>query len=486
MFFNLLINKINDTKLLLIIPLLIIGAGLGLLSSVVPVSITLGAIVALILLTIILRKPEIGVLLIVVLVSSIIFEEGLPLVPIGIGSFHVTDIILIALLLLILWKKLLGTADIIRTPLDTPLIIFYTTCVVSALISVKFYGTDYTPVIRTLRAVTYYLTFFVITNYITTFSQLKLLIKGLITIATIVSIAMILQAIIGDSVSLMPGRIEKSGTFEEYDTLRILPPGQTLLYIFFITGFCTTIIENRIIDNKYLNLLILCLLGSGIILTYNRTYWIAIIIVISILYYFLKRPEKKRFLSLMTTALILGFIGSTFVLSSKNKFGETLLSVSERFSSVFAGKKLTTSSSLDDRYTENKYALNKIKANFIIGNGLGNSYRPSIFGSKDELTSYIHNGYFWLLLNTGLLGFLAYFWFYLGFIRRGYKNFFKIDKKLKPFMAGFFLSGIGILPMALLNPIFMQWYSIVVLSIVIGMNEVIIKISNNYKLEESK
>ncbi|HEY3423771.1 MAG TPA: O-antigen ligase family protein [Negativicutes bacterium] len=476
------LNPVNNKIAFLakIFPILIIGTILGIVSSMVPLAVSLGAIIGLVFLVVVLKKAEIGIIIIVALISSIIFEESLPLIPIGVGSLHITDIIIIALIFNILWKHFMGTTAIIRTPLDIPIIIFYSICIISAFISIKFFGTEYSTVIRTLRLVTYYLIFFIITNYISTFNKLKFLIKGLVVIATIVSIAMLIQSIIGDTILLMPGRIEKSGTFEEFDTLRILPPGQLLLYVMFITGICTNIIGNKNRIYKNMSLLSVCLLGIGIILTYNRTYWLSIIMVTILLYFLIKPREKKYFLFLTSIVLVLILFISTLTIGSHDKISETIHSVTERFSSVFAGKKLISSSSLDYRYIENEFALKKIRSHLLLGNGLGNSYRPNIFGSKDELTSYIHNGYYWILLNTGVIGFVFYFWFYVGFIARSYKYYKKLsDSKLRPVMAGFLLSGIGILPMALLNPIFMQWYSVVVLAIIIGMNEVIIKLHLN-------
>jgi len=60
-------------------------------------------------LLIIKKKPEIGILAIVILISSIIFEEALPLIPIGVGSFHISDAILLFLLFLIPLNLLLDT-----------------------------------------------------------------------------------------------------------------------------------------------------------------------------------------------------------------------------------------------------------------------------------------------------------------------------------------------------------------------------------------
>lgn len=52
------------------------------------------------------KRPQIALLGITIATSSVVFEGGLPLIPIGIGSLHIPDGILLALLGLIILRWL--------------------------------------------------------------------------------------------------------------------------------------------------------------------------------------------------------------------------------------------------------------------------------------------------------------------------------------------------------------------------------------------
>jgi O-antigen ligase len=155
--------------------------------------------------------------------------------------------------------------------------------------------------------------------------------------------------------------------------------------------------------------------------------------------------------------------------------------MSERFSSMFKGSKVYKSDSLEGRKLENKYALQKIAKQPLFGIGLGNDYRPPITDNDaifTDATKYIHNGYLWILLNLGLIGLLPFLWFFTGFITRGFKHWERIkDTDMRALLAGFTLSVLGFLPINIVNPMIMQWFSIVVFSVAIGFGEVIIRIN---------
>ena len=145
---------------------------------------------------------------------------------------------------------------------------------------------------------------------------------------------------------------------------------------------------------------------------------------------------------------------------------------------MFTGKELIKSRSLEIRRLENKYALEQIAKHPVLGIGLGNTYRP-IFWKDDTLTYYMENGYYWILMDMGIPGLLFFMMFYLRFLVRAYMNRNAInDDFLRSALTGFMLSGIGILPMVIVNPIFMQWFSIVVISLCIGLSENIIRFNN--------
>ena len=82
------------------------------------------------------------------------------------------------------------------------------------------------------------------------------------------------------------------------------------------------------------------------------------------------------------------------------------------------------------------------------------------------------------MTDTGLTGFCFFFWFYLVFLVRAMKHWRHVqDKFLKSALLGFMISGIVILPSALVIPIFLDWFSLVVIAVMIGLSEAIIRTS---------
>ena len=435
-------------------------------------------------------KPEIGILAIVVLISSVFFEAWVPLIPIGVGSFNIADVILLSLLCTILFNLVIDKEfRLIRTPLDKPLVLFYLAAIISACIGIFQHHMDFHTTIRIFRIVTYYLLFFAVTNLIRDERQLRFLVKGLFFIGCIVGIAMLAQALLGESVRLMPGRIEKAGTFHmTFEATRVLPPGQTLVYVLFVTSVCLIALDRKAFL-KTGHYLLVFFTGIGVTLTYNRSYWVACIVCFIMFMLFTPIQARKRIvfkslLLVLSVALIL----SLFLLSKPSgRAREALTSISARFSSLFAAKELYDSDSLDYRRIENRYALPKIAKNPLLGIGLGNEYRPKVFGPDDDLLYYIHNGYIWILMKTGLIGFVPFLWFFLGFIVRGFRNWKNIrNNYLRSLVTGFTLSGAGVALANIVNPMFMQWFSIVVLSIIIGLSEGIIRLNEREVLKQSE
>ena len=464
---------------------LLVGILIGFYAILLPFPLSLLGIAGLFVVYASLVKPEVGVLIIVVLVSSIIFEESLPLIPIGVGSLQVSDLLLVALLGKIIFNMIVKAVPMVKSPLNRPLLLFFGTALVSAVLAVTRFGVDFTMVIRNVRGLTYYLLFFVITAHIRSKSQLRFMIKALSGIAVFVALAMLAQAVVGDAVQLMPGRIEQAGTFNSsYEVLRILPPGQTMVYVFLIVTCCMLVIGNRPLLFRSPSMYAALLLGTGVLLTYNRVYWVAIILAALVLALLVSRRERKNLLSLVT--LLFGVMVATSVAFATlgGKYSETASSIQERFTSLFAGKELAESSPLEDRFLENRYALRTIVQHPILGVGLGNRYRPAIYGEEDNITYYVHNGYLWLMKDMGPAGPLFFLWFFLGYIVRGIKHIRLIrDDYFRGAAAGFVLAAIGVLPMTFFNPLPMQWFSITVIAIMMGLTEGIIR-NNSIDLNE--
>ena len=419
-------------------------------------------------------KPEIGILGIIIITSSIIFEDALPLMSIGIGSLHVTDLLLLYMLSIIFLKLFTDNKfKLVKTPLNLPLLLFYLTALVSFYVAIVNFDVNLNIAARQLRKITYYLIFFVIINLIRNKKQLVFLLNGLFVIASIVAITMIAQAIIGESIQLMPGRVDTLKTLDKEfgGSIRVLPPGEGLIYISFITLFCLIIIS-RTPNNLLFNLPKFALIGIGVILTYSRNFWASICLALFIFIFLL--PKIRHKIRIIKITLLFGIALSILLLTFTiwgGRTAEFVTSTKDRITSLFAGDKLYRSGSLEARKIENYYAFEKIKKYPIAGIGLGNSYiyRERWEGDKG---TYIHNGYLWILTQMGLLGFIAFIWLSIYFIVRGFKNWKYVnDPFLKGVSIGFTLSYLALMISNFVSPKFIEWSAIVIIGTLMAINE---------------
>jgi len=425
------------------------------------------------------KRPELGVLAIIVIIASIIFETSLPQLHLPGARLHVTDIILFALLMKIPFKALTDrNFRFLTTPLDFPLLIFIFAAFISAGVSIFVYGLDFNWVVGTgLRRIMYYFLFFVITNLIRDKKQIRVIFGGLFGIAVIVSLAMIIQAKVGESVHIMPGRVESTG--QAFQATRIIPPGEVAIFVTFISAVCAMSIMNKpFFRTAYFYLI--PVFGGGLLLTYNRQYWGSEIFSLFVFAVLISKRGKRRFFSWLAIVIV-SIILIVLPLTRLSKtFRDYSGSIVERFSSIFTVKETFASSSLEWRKLENQYAWRSIVKHPIFGIGLYNRYRPPVPGQEDrkdwDVRYFIHNGYLWILINMGLLGFLPFMCFYISFLARGFSNWRKIrDPIEKSAVIGYTISGIALSLSILVEPRIMQDYGIVVIATIIGLNEVIIK-----------
>lgn len=363
------------------------------------------------------KKPEIGVLVIIATVASIIFESALPLLPVPGGKIHVTDIILLVLLLRIPFKALTDKSfRLLSTPLDMPLLLFIFAALISAAISIFKYGINFNRVIGSpLRTIMYYLLFFVITNLIREKKQLRFLLSGLFVIGLVISLAMIIQAKVGESLHIMPGRVESAG-----QATRIIPPGEVVIFVTFITAVCAmTIMPRAFFRSIYFYLI--PAFGGGLLLTYNRQYWGAIIFSLFIFVFLISKRVKRKFyrwLAMVGACVVLVILPLTTLSTTFRVYSDSMI---ERFSSLIYINKTMASDSLEWRKIENQHAWRSIVKHPFFGIGLWNYYRPSVGEYDTDWTRiFIHNGYFFMLVDMGLSGFLPFMYFYACFLARGF------------------------------------------------------------------
>jgi len=114
---------------------------------------------------------------------------------------------------------------------------------------------------------------------------------------------------------------------------------------------------------------------------------------------------------------------------------------------------------------------------------MGAKYRPrdpildqrSPSGYAVDLRGLIHNGHLWILLQSGLLGYLSLMWLSLVFLMRGFRYWRDIASgRMRGVVLGFTLAYLAVLIAAVANSTFVQWRWTPVIGIMMGINEVIL------------
>lgn len=430
-----------------------------------------------------LKRPELALLGILVTTSSIVFEDQLPMLSVGI-SFHIPDFLLLGCLGLIGLRWLVDPEfKIVRTPLDWPLLIFYGVTLLSTFIAIYHSSVDVVEARRWIRTLSYYLTFFIITNLVKERRQLNFLLNGLFLLATIVAAAMVLQFLLGDAVQILPGRVESlttQGTKFE-DVTRILPPGWSIMLVSFVAILCILVLE-KFTSLVWLNFIQLGLMGMALLFTFLRSYWAVLILVFFLLVYFFRGVDRQKYIQWGIVVIFMAVVILLLIFSNPGSRAKKLVSASmDRLSTlVNNGTFQGQDSSLNGRLIENSYAYSAILAHPWLGMGMGFTYRPSDrrIDSPDNLYDFrkhIHNGHLWILLQSGLLGYLSFMWLSLAFLMRGFRYWRSItNDRLRGVVLGFALVYLAVLIAAWVNSTFMQWRWTPVIGILMGVNEIIL------------
>lgn len=483
-------QKIHSSSLTLhLVPqftlVIVVGFILGLAMLVLPPTAVVGALAILISIYLVLKRPELSLVGILVLTSSILFEDQMPRVSFGV-SLHLSDILLTGMLGLILVRSVVEKDfRFVRTPLDTPLWFFIVITILSTLIAVFNSEVEAELARRSIRVFSYYLTFFVLTQLVREPRQLKLLLSGVLTIAIVVALAMVAQFILGDSVQILPGRVEALVTQDTSfdDITRILPPGWSTVMISFMVIICLLAIEKAPLRTS-LNLIILLVFGLAIILTFLRSFWGALIAVIAFLFFLLNWNERVRFIIAGSALASLGAIILLVVfVDPESRAARLVFASTDRLMTLGESETFQGSdSSLNWRLIENEYAYVAIAENPLIGLGMGTPYRPLDFrldyrnadGTITNGSSFIHNGHLRIMLQSGLLGYLSLVWLSGLFLVRGIRFWRALSHEyMKAVVLGNLLVYLAILIAAVANSTFTQWRWTPLLGMMFGVNEVI-------------
>jgi O-antigen ligase len=456
------------------------GLLLGIAAIKIPMFLLFVGVAGVIYIMIAWFWPEIAILGILFFTSTIFDVYAYPSIPIGIGNLIISDILLFVLIGIIFLRVILRSSSyFIRTPLDKLLFAFYGTAILATIIGISNSKVTFNGSLDEVRKVNFYLVFFVVTNLVRNEKQLRRLISGIVFLSIFVALAMIAQYILGPSVPILPGRVEtlRTSASISYGVTRVLPPGQSMVML----GFVCLVVQmlfNKSSSRFIIYLFQLGLVGLAVLLTFNRNFWGAIALALFLVSLLVSLRDKVKYVQIVMWVVLVGsFVLILFRSVIGGEVNKLVDGITARMSTLFSSD-TANESSLQYRSIENGYAYTQIASTPFIGIGLGAAFRPE--DSRLVGPSYIHNGHLYVILKTGLIGYLFFMWFLLLFIKRGLQNWRQtVDPFLKGIVLSFTVVIVGILAANDVNPIFMQIYWAPVIGAMLGVGEVIQRIYQN-------
>ena len=472
-------NQFRYTMFLISIAI-VVGMLLGVAISFSSPSIIILALFIVLSVILVLKNPVWGIIGFIALTSTIISSEANPGVSIGIGHIYLTDIIIIAMFVMIGWGMLTRLeTKFVRTPLDVPLLVFIAVTLLSTIVAMIRGTVTLRDMLGPMRDVFCLLLFFAVTNLVKTDKQIQLLQRTIIAFAWIVSVVMVVQYITGAALPFLPGRVEvlntEGTTFSR--VTRIIPPGYSTAFVAFVITCSIWFFDNKNPNNHILPISI-ALSGIGVLLPFKRHLWGAFVVIFLIMLLVSNRREMQRILLRSFSAFAFMLVGLFFVMNYTGTAGSDLVvsSADRMFSLLRADTYDEPNSSLRWRDFENYYASLQIVSHPFIGIGLGTLYRPWIPGKDWEGfdgRGWIHNGFYWLLLRTGGIGFISMMGMMLAFVVRGFKYWRTVPHGA--YVLGSTLAIIGMLMGNWVEPMISEWYWAALTATLMGLNEVAIR-----------
>ncbi|MHB0858717.1 MAG: O-antigen ligase family protein [Anaerolineae bacterium] len=431
------------------------------------------------------RRPEWGLLAMLFIANGLIDSEALPLISLGPASLHLTDAIVLILLAIVVVRAVADRRfQVVSTPLDAPLAWFCAAVFLSAALAILVHDTDASFVLRRLRALTYYLLFFPVTNLIRTCRQVSVLVSGMLAMAVFAALVMFIQ-VLAPSIQIIKTRAMELSTagVTSQGVLRTFIEAERLIYVALPISLALLVLAKQ--GSRAMRLGATGVLALGVFLTYQRNYWLTTIIALSLLTLLVSAPARLKIARYALVALVVIALAVSLPVEGTRRY---MAAAADRLVFGMQPDTLAVDSSTQMRVMETGHALRSIARNPLVGVGLGTPYRPAT--QSDQYYSveypgmglrwYTHNAYLWVLVDMGLLGFIPFLWFYAGAVFRGLAKWRHIASPThRAIVLGGSLALLGQSISNVVAPNYMQSWSLATYPVLIGLNEVIYRLEQN-------
>jgi O-antigen ligase len=412
--------------------------------------------------------PEVGLLALIFLASSLIPTNIIDLrLPIG-GGLDLRDLVLIALLGIASLRELSrGTLQVPWWPVGGPLLLFLIIAVFSAFYALIFQHVESNWALSDLRILSLYTTFFITLWSIKRSEQLKTLLVGLFIIADLVTLIVYAQQFVGADNPLLQAMLVTQDwrVYPGTGAVRVIPAGQVQMHFMWFIALGLLVYTRSNLRLRAFYVVQLLYIGGGHLLAYMRAQWVALIIGLGLVFIMLVPRYKQQLAKIALIACCLALLVTSVIVSgllSKVSATPFVAGITERFDSLLTPSATAESGSLQWRAFEDEKALQAIRKQPLTGVGLGNRYRAlTAFQSEasgyytrgsitaDEIsrfTRYVHNSYVSIAVKMGIPGLLALLWFCAAVLFKGFQVYRNLpDSEYKGVVLGILVSFVGLL-----------------------------------------
>jgi hypothetical protein len=455
----------------------VLAAGSGLLAMKLEARFVEAALGGIGLFLLTLCGPEFVILALLVVASTLFNDTSFP----HLFGFSIVELGVFFLLGLVLINYLSGKKGFVHTPLDWPVFLFVAIAIISFLNAKYNLGTISQFRNSVMRTILVYLLFFAVTNLIKTRRQLMTLIRGMMIIATITAGFMIVQQAAGSTIRVLPGQTLRRATALGQDlggVSRLSSSGAVIICWMLFPALILQVMPAYMRGRKWLSAIPILFFPPAIAFTFDRNLWIGVAMAGIVLVLISRIENSSRIILLLLVFAVVSFSLAFLLDAYFPRIGTMFNALYMRFMSLFAGDELIYDSSTQWRLLENEYAIASIRKYPLLGVGPKAAYRPYVeFLGGDLLSHYVHNAYLWLLVDFGILGFLPFLWFSIAFLVRGISARRSLeDVILRGFVLGFTIGYIVLLTSSIAAPRFLGMHSVVPIAIIMGMNEVMMRL----------
>ncbi len=416
------------------------------------------------------KAPEFAVLLVLLLTSGLLPAQYNPSINLFVGHFQVSDLALISLLAVAGVRLLAERRFRLRpTLLYLPLVLFCLAIVGGMVTAVVVHGIPFSHTTYEARILLYYSLFFATVNLIRTRQQAFRLVYGILSIGILIALLIIGQIILGFSIPIILPAYFKTDLL-----MRAYHPGFITIYMTMIILICSLAFNIRPLRKVVIWVVVLILALANTI-SLGRNIVVSSLLAMTILLFLLSTTQRRVWIRNMSILFILA-IGSFGILHFLTPSATVLAypgALIQRLTHFFTVSPLSPDETMLWRVEEAGYAWEHISHNPIFGIGFSVNYRPA-FSQTDTLQRFIHNGYLWVWLKTGLIGLIPFIWFLVTFLVRGFQNWAMVeDDLLRAAALGFTLVIFAIMVSDFLAPLLVENFNLAFFAAGMGVIEAI-------------